>query len=102
MVRNVKEIVGKPFCDKRGRYVGFFQDSKVEPGNPVFREYYNDCREHGWSGLVQGRSKFVGGRCEVCGERIGNGVHHVNGKSNSWGNLIIVCRDCHSRIHSED
>lgn len=102
MSEEVRRIVGEPYCDRRGRYVGFYQDKKVEPGNPIYREYYEDCRPHGWAGLVSGRSKFVGGVCEVCGERVGNGVHHVDGKSNRWGNLIVVCRGCHSDIHSSD
>lgn len=94
----VFRVVGQPKVDGRDRYVGWEEDREVEPGQDIYREYYHDCRPHGWAGLVQGRSKYVGGRCEVCG---GNAqtVHHVDGKSPRWGNVICICHDCHRKVH---
>ena len=65
-------------------------------------------------GKSQYNSKKIRGNCEICNERYGSDVHHLQYQENAddnghigtfhknvLGNLINVCKDCHDKIHRE-
>ena len=47
-------------------------------------------------------------RCSICGQETKLTIHHIKAKSEypelrfRMGNLMVVCRDCHNRIHMAD
>ena len=49
-----------------------------------------------------------GRECEICGSQIGLNVHHILPRSEypslnfDKENLIILCKDCHKKMHEED
>jgi len=44
--------------------------------------------------------------CTVCSKKKGLQIHHIlpvrEGGNNYEGNLVVVCRKCHSKIHSSN
>ena len=46
---------------------------------------------------------YLGNRCNYCGSIKNLHIHHIiplsKGGQNSLGNLEIVCRDCHLKLH---
>lgn len=66
-----------------------------------------------WQNTREAYAKSVGGLCEDCLERglvtAGEIVHHVQPITKatiynpditlSWGNLRLLCRSCHERVH---
>jgi len=63
----------------------------------------------------QYNSKKIRGNCEICNERYGSDVHHLQYQENAddnghigtfhknvLGNLINICKDCHTKIHREN
>ena len=66
-------------------------------------------------GKSQYNSKKIRGNCEICNERYGSDVHHLqyqnkaddNGfigsfHKNKLGNLVNICKECHDKIHREN
>jgi 5-methylcytosine-specific restriction endonuclease McrA len=63
-----------------------------------------------YPGLSKGRKRRIrardGHRCRICGkedfQNVVGIVHHIDGnkKNQSWDNLILVCVDCHRKIHN--
>ena len=66
-------------------------------------------------GKSQYNSKKIRGNCEICNERYGSDVHHLqyqnkandNGfigsfHKNNLGNLVNICKECHDKIHREN
>lgn len=60
-----------------------------------FRNLYLELREVVIS--------YLGGKCENCGSTKKLKLHHKTplnrGGTNSLGNLQVLCKDCHSKIH---
>lgn len=43
--------------------------------------------------------------CYICGKKnLDHEVHHIDGntKNNSTDNLLLVCKNCHKKIHGKD
>ena len=66
---------------------------------------WEKCR----NGYVAHRRSIDGGLCEYCGQQVGRIVHHkvfltpanINDPavSLSWSNLMLVCDECHKKLH---
>ena len=57
---------------------------------------YVDEKRYGGNGMrVWDRSR---GKCELCGTTENLCLHHNNGYSNKYEDLVIVCRTCHRDI----
>jgi 5-methylcytosine-specific restriction endonuclease McrA len=48
-------------------------------------------------------------KCEVCGVKLGRfegDIHHkipiIMGGTNRFSNLMLVCENCHKKIHEDD
>lgn len=55
-----------------------------------------DEKRYGGNGMaVWDRS---GGKCEICGSTENLCIHHNNGYSNAYEDLVVVCRTCHRDI----
>lgn len=55
-----------------------------------------DEKRYGGNGMaVWDRS---GGKCEICGSTENLCIHHNNGYSNAYEDLVVVCRTCHREI----
>lgn len=77
---------------------------------PFAEQFYNSPA---WKQTRRAYRKSVGGLCEVCWAegivKAGEIVHHKTELTPDniddeaialgWGNLQLVCRDCHARIH---
>lgn len=79
---------------------------------PYAESFYNS---HAWKDCRRAYSKSVGGLCERCLQRgiysPGEIVHHkvhitpdnINDPSITldFGNLMLLCRQCHAEVHAE-
>lgn len=59
---------------------------------------------HCWSYIMKSILQVEQDKCFLCGKKGNLDTHHVmNGpfrkKSEKWGGVIKVCRDCHRKIH---
>lgn len=54
--------------------------------------------------LAQKEYKDSINRCETCGNKTGLEMHHKdrNHNNNSQENFMVICRDCHIKIHKND
>ena len=63
---------------------------------PNGEKRFIDEKRYGGNGmLVWDRSQ---GKCEICGSTENLCIHHNNGYSNDYEDLVIVCRSCHRDI----
>ncbi len=63
---------------------------------PNGEKRFIDEKRYGGNGMfVWDRSQ---GKCEICGSTENLCIHHNNGYSNNYEDLVIVCRSCHRDI----
>ena len=73
------------------------------------QRYNKNWNKGSWDGVINSRRQFVDDCCEICGKQIVRerdiDIHHVEqGRKgwkaqNEWGNVIVICKSCHSKIH---
>lgn len=62
--------------------------------------HFVDNKRYGGNGMVA--MARADGKCELCGSRDDVVIHHKNGYSNELSDLIVLCRKCHGKAHSEN
>lgn len=84
---------------------------KPKPNVWYRKRYDRNLGKRSFQGVVDVRRRYTDDCCEICGRDVSQhpDVHHrkpVGGEpknwreQNAWNHVIIVCRDCHRRIHS--
>lgn len=102
---NIDDFEYVDYSDRRV-YLNTFYGRIKNMRNAVAKEYYNNTylKSKEWirkRNLVFKRDK---GKCRFCNSK-GRDVHHItyyNLMSESWLQLITLCRDCHIRVHSDN
>lgn len=65
---------------------------------PSGEKQYVDEKRYGGNGMKA--FDLANGVCEICGCQENLCIHHGNGYSNEIDDLYILCRGCHSKVHS--
>lgn len=71
---------------------------------PFVEDYNNNTRYSGNYYIVMQRDRF---KCSICGSIEKLCVHHIDGfdekrpENNNANKLIVLCRECHSKIHAK-
>ena len=79
------------------------QNTEKQQHIPMIEDYMNQKRYGGNYYLVCQREKF---KCAICDSTENLCVHHIDGyyeekpQNNATNKMILVCRNCHSKIHA--
>ncbi|CAN5441453.1 hypothetical protein BH10CHL1_BH10CHL1_17950 [soil metagenome] len=81
----------------RRRTIGY-EEHKMRKGGEKWRKNWLDLREKAL--------ERAGHKCQQCGSMWLLEVHHkkhvVNGGKDKLSNLVVLCQDCHDKVHAED
>jgi len=82
-------------------------EQKKRNSNDVYLRYYDQLEDHRWLAFRKFVFAVRGRKCEICGCDKTLQIHHpqyIRGKK-AWeyscNEVIVVCRECHSKIHSK-
>jgi 5-methylcytosine-specific restriction endonuclease McrA len=71
----------------------------------VATDYYAYMKSPAWQAKRKKFIKFVGGKCQECGNKNGLQVHHKHYNTlgrETQNDVIVVCSGCHSLKHEKD
>lgn len=107
--REKKKSKQKTKSEKKQIRIAQLKESRVKKSNRrkksymVYKDQLNDER---WKYFRWFVLKVRGEKCEVCGTNKNLQVHHLkyNGDARAWeytcNDVMVVCRDCHKKIHN--
>lgn len=118
--RKMKEMSGKASSessgDKKSRKQTFLQEvneTKRKAEEIVHKTmqkkpyigYSEQLKDNNWKAFRWFVMKVRGEKCEICGETKSLQVHHINYNKNckaweySCKDVMVVCRNCHKKLH---
>jgi DNA mismatch repair protein MutS len=93
----------------------FMGDEFLDQAHAIRNKYYPESCGELSNKMSHYNAKKIRGMCEMCGERMGEEIHHINQQSaadtqgyigsfhkNHTANLMSVCGDCHNKFHHSD
>jgi DNA mismatch repair protein MutS len=93
----------------------YLDDEFLELAYSIRNEYYPDARGELSHTSTRYNSEKIRGLCEICKERIGEEIHHLQQQKdandtgfigsihkNHKANLVTVCEECHNNFHSNE
>ena len=67
-------------------------------------KYSEKLKDPRWKLIAKGVKERDGNRCRVCNSKENLDAHHRAYRGDPWeaplGDIITLCRDCHSKWHS--
>ena len=93
----------------------YLEEEFMEEAYKIRNKYYPNTRGELSNNKTRYNSKKIRGKCEMCNEKIGDEIHHINHQKdadtngfigsfhkNHPANLMSICEKCHDNIHSDD
>lgn len=93
----------------------YLEDEFIECAYAIRNKYYPETKGHYSNTKTVYNSHKIRGICEMCHEKIGNEIHHLQEQQNAnedgfigtfhknhVANLMSICNTCHDKIHSKD
>lgn len=92
----------------------YLEEEFMEEAYKIRNKYYPNTRGELSNDTTKYNSKKIRGKCEMCNEKMGDEIHHINHQKdadkngfigsfhkNHLANLMSICEKCHDIIHSE-
>jgi len=93
----------------------YLEEEFMEEAYKIRNKYYPNTRGELSNDKTRYNSKKIRGKCEMCNEKLGDEIHHINHQKdadkngfigsfhkNHPANLMSVCEKCHDTIHNYD
>ena len=93
----------------------YLEEEFMEEAYKIRNKYYPNNRGELSNDKTRYNSKKIRGKCEMCNEKMGEEIHHINQQKdadkngfigsfhkNHPANLMSICEKCHDNIHSDD
>ena len=83
----------------------FPHDNRGEIKNYILSIPYKEFLESIYWKIISSTIKHRAKKCQMCGKRTGLQVHHKNYNNHgqelqNMSDLVVLCRDCHKKIHN--
>lgn len=92
----------------------YLEEEFMEEAYKIRNKYYPSTRGELYNDTTKYNSKKIRGKCEMCNEKMGDEIHHINHQKdadkngfigsfhkNHHANLMSICEKCHDIIHSD-
>ena len=93
----------------------YLEEEFMEEAYKIRNKYYPNTRGELSNDKTRYNSKKIRGKCEMCNEKMGEEIHHINQQKdadkngfigsfhkNHPANLMSICEKCHDDIHNND
>jgi len=93
----------------------YLEEEFMEEAYKIRNKYYPNTRGELSNNKTRYNSKKIRGKCEMCNEKMGEEIHHINQQKdadkngfigsfhkNHPANLMSICEKCHDDIHNND
>jgi len=73
--------------------------------DPLEGHIWSGSSQNRWTAIKHERLSMVGNKCETCKSTKSLNAHHIiprkDGGKHTLKNIIILCEDCHKKVHTK-